>query len=338
MRRSCRLRLSFAAVATLLALAAAAPALAAHATCATDPWAFREGGCGNFFSIGASVGQVAGSGSERVYHYPLGEKTLLSDLKWDFKDVTIAGVTASTGFGDRYIVNIGFWSAIRGGSGLMVDHDWLSSEPVAKAVAPDDGNWTHESRHPDTSLDGGTMLDLSVSFLALRVRPFSLRGMLGYKRDAWSWSARGGTYVYSEQEYRDSTGSFQPGVQVIEYKQTYSIPYLGVGANWTTRAFLADIHLLASPAVWASDTDYHNLRDITFKGDFFGGLYVGVGLTATWAISERWAATLGGEYQSITRLTGDETMITRDGTRVFQNGVGMGMNALLYSLGVNWRF
>jgi outer membrane protease len=331
-------RLPLAAVAAVLALLTATPSTAMHATGAADPWSFQIGDDGNFFSVGASVGLVEGTCSEKVFNYPAGKKFLLSDLKWDYRDVTLGGVMASAGVGGRYRANVGYWSAFRGGTGLMVDRDWVYDDAAAQAVVPDDSNWTHESRHPDTSLDGGTMLDVNVSVLALRDAPFSLRGVLGFKRDTWNWSARGGTYIYSDPGFRDSAGTFAAGEQVIEYRQEYSIPYLGIGGNWSTPRFLMDAHLLASPAVWASTADYHDMRDLTFEGDFFGGVYLGLGLTATYAITPRWAVTLRGEYQSISHLTGDLTM-TSQGTRtVYADACGVGMDALMYSLGTSFRF
>lgn len=319
-------------------LAAAEPSLAMHATGAADPWSFQAGGGGTFFSIGASVGQVAGTCSEKIFSHPLGREFLLSELKWDYRSVTITGLMASAGIGGRYRVNVGYWSALAGGHGLMVDRDWIYRDSVTAGLVPGDANWTDESRHPDTSLDGGTMLDLNVNVLALRAAPFSLRGILGFKRDAWDWSARGGTYVYSSSGFRDNVGAFEPDRQVIEYKQTYAVPYLGIGGNWSTRSFLVDTHLLLSPAIRASSTDYHDLRDMTFAGDFSGGFYVGLGLTTTYAVTQRWAVTFRGEYQSISRLTGDMTVTTSDGRWVYQDAAGVGTDALMYSLGTSWRF
>ncbi len=338
MRRSRRLRLSLVAVASIVTLSAATTSLAMHATGAADPWSFQTGDGGNFFSIGASFGQVQGTCSEKIFDYPLGKKFLLSDLKWDFRDVTLAGMMTSAGLGGWCRVNIGYWSAFLGGRGFMVDHDWIYTNSTTETLVPDDTNWTHESRHPDTNLDGGSMFDLNVNILALRAAPFTLRGILGFKSDVWSWSARGGTYIYSNNGFRDTVGAFESQEQVIEYEQNYTLPYLGIGGNWSSPTFLMDIHLLMSPTTWASTTDFHNLRDTTFKGDYFGGYYVGVGLTVTWSITQRWAATLRGEYQSISRLTGDVTMTTSDDLWFFPDACGVGMDALMYSLGTSYRF
>lgn len=338
MRPSCRLRISFVAVALTFAVYGAAPLQAMHATGAADAWSFRRGDDGNFISIGASAGQIAGTSSEKIFDYPHGKKFLLSDLKWDYQKVTIAGVMASAGVGGRYRVNVGYWSAFSGGSGLMVDRDWIYSDAETETLVPDDTNWTHESRHPDTSLDVGTMFDLNTNMLVLRAAPFSLRAILGFKWDTWDWSARGGTYTYSSSSFRDTVAAFGSDEKAIEYKQSYTIPYLGLGVNWSTRRFLMDLHLLASPAIWASSTDYHNMRDTTFEGDYFGGLYVGLGLTATWAVTQRWAVTLRGEYQSISRLTGDMTVTTPDNRYVYADGGGVGMDALMFTLGTSFQF
>lgn len=337
MRRPRRLRPALIAIAAMLTAPAAAPALAMHATGAADPWSFQGGG-GAFFSIGASVGQVVGNCSETLFQYQGGRKSLLSDLEWDYRNVTLAGMMASAGVGSRYRFNFGYWATFPGGSGLMVDRDWAYGDSGGQAVVPDDSNWTIESRHPDTSLDGGSMLDLNVNFLALRATPFTLRGILGFKRDTWSWSARGGTYIYTNPGFPDTVGAFPSGEQVIEYRQNYAVPYLGIGGNWSAASFLMDVHLLMSPAIWASTTDYHNLRDLTFTSEFLGGVYAGLGLTATYAITRRWAVTIRGEYQSMSHLTGDLTVTTPGSRSIYPDASGISMDALMYSLGTSWRF
>ncbi len=338
MRRSYRSRLVSVLVASALGAFAAEPALAMHASGATGPWSLRTAGDGGFVSFGVSVGQFSGTASELVFDYPLGRKFKISELTWDLEDIAVAGVQASAGFGGRWRVDLGVWSAINEGSGMMVDRDWIYDDAETLSLDPGDDNWTHESLHPDTSVDAGTMFDLNLSVLALHSGPFSLRGIFGFKSDLWRWSARGGTYVYSVAEFRDSSGSFESGVQVIEYEQQYAIPYLGIGADWTTPTLSVDGHLLLSALVSASDSDYHNLRDTRFEGEFTGGTYVGLGVAATWAFAPRWFATLGVEYESVAGLTGDVTMSGPDGRWRFPDGGGVDMNAVLATLGAGYRF
>jgi outer membrane protease len=292
------------------------------------------------FSLGASVGLVEGTAQEVVFYYPRGRKVQTSELIWDLKDVVMGGVHGSVDLGRRFRFTVDAWSALTGGTGMMVDRDWRYSSSVSAFLVPTDYNWTDESRHPDTSLDKGIVVDPRLSILALQAGPFALRGLVGYKYDAWKWTARGGTYLYSTEYYgsRDATGTFLKGQKVITYEQQYSIPYFGVGASWTRPAFQVEMHGLFSRSVFGSDSDYHVLRGVLFEGDFSGGTFFGLGLNATWAFAPHWCATLGVEYQSIPVITGDVTISGDEGPGSYGNGGGMGMSATRFALGVGYRF
>lgn len=329
------------ALAAFLATFATVPARAVSARVRADPWSETRSKAGGVsFSIDASLGVLEGTASELVYDYPAGNKFKISELTWDLKDVVMAGVEGSVGFGRRFRLNVGVKSALAGGEGLMVDRDWDYPESVTAFLNASDQNWTHESRHPDTSLDEGTMVDLSLSVVAMQSGPFSLRGIVGYKHDTWKWSARGGTFIYST-EYpgsRDLIGMFPEGVSIITYEQRYSIPHVGVGASWTQPSFQLDARLLFSPLVSASDSDYHVLRGVLFEGDFSGGTYLGLGLKATWTITRHWSAALGVEYQSLPERIGDVTITGLEGNGYFAGGGAIALSATTMTLGAGFRF
>jgi len=187
-------------------------------------------------------------------------------------------------------------------------------------------------------LDRGIILDQSLSILALELGKFSLSGIVGFKYDTWKWTARGGTYTYSYDGFRDTTGSFPAGREVITYEQKYSIPYFGVGASWAPSAFQLETHLLFSPLVFATDSDYHALRGVLFEGEFSGGIYFGAGLNAVWSFSPHWSVALGVEYQTIPQITGDVTISGDEGNYVFGGGAGLGMSAASVTLGAGFHF
>jgi outer membrane protease len=338
MSRSRRFPIPSLVFAAALAALAPAPAHAMHATGQPGPGSLQTTTGGFSFSLGTSVGLVEGTASELVYYYPNGRKFKLSELTWDLKDVVMAGLHGSMGIGRRFRLNLGVWSALTEGDGMMVDRDWAYAPGVAAFLEPNDQNWTHESQHPDTSLDKGMIVDTNANIMALQAGPFSFHGILGLKYDTWKWSARGGTYVYSSEGFRDTAGSFPAGAQVITYEQQYLIPYAGLRVSGTWPAFQLESHLLYSPLVSASDSDYHVLRGVLFEGDFSGGTYVGLGLNATWAFARHWSATLGAEYQSISEITGDITISGEEGYGSFGDAAGIAMNAMLFSLGVGYRF
>jgi plasminogen activator len=330
------------AVAAACALALLALGLGrALAFQAVNPQPFAAGPGAPRFSVGASLGMLSGTGKELVFDYPRGEKFKTSELTWEFSEVAVAGVQASAGFGGRLRVNAGVWAALDGGSASMVDRDWLYGGAIdAGLITPgqiSDADWTHESRHPDTSVDSAVMLDLNLTWEALQSGAFALRGIAGYKQDALTWSARGGTFVYSVDRFRDRAGRF-PDVEVIRYEQVYRIPYLGVAASWSRPAFSAEAHLLASAWVSAEDTDHHRLRDTVFTGEFSGGTFVAAGVSATWAFSPRWYARAAFESQSIPEITGDVTMDAPEGRATFGSGGGVALDATLLSAEVGLRF
>jgi plasminogen activator len=224
----------------------------------------------------------------------------------------------------------------------MVDRDWLFSDAiVAGLIGVDDigdDDWTHESKHPDTTLEKGSMLDLNLAGDFWQAGSFTVSGILGYKTDSWKWSARGGTYTYSVNAFRDTLGVFPDDQEVIAYEQEYKIPYLGIGAAWSGETFAVDGRLLLSNWVSATDTDDHVLRSTIFEGDFSDGTFVGVGVGAVWNFAPRWFATAALDYQSISEMTGDVTMRSPQGTAVFKDGGGVAQDSLLLSLGAGLAF
>jgi outer membrane protease len=342
MNQAHRFRIVFAAFVAALAASVPLPLQAIQTSGPTGSGSPRPAGGGMDFSFAAEIGRLGGTASELVFDYPFGSKTKISELTWDLKDVTVAGVRASARLGARFRLHAGFWSALDEGSGDMVDRDWLYTDESFLELTPDEGNWTHESRHPETSVDEGTMFDVNLSVLAFESGAFSLSGVLGYKRDSWSWSSRGGTFVYSDEDFRDLSGDFEDlfgkDVLVIEYEQTYSIPYLGVSLSWAAPTFSFEGHALYSPAVSATDRDYHALRERLFEGDFSGGTYVGLGLNAAWTFAPQWFASLGLEYQSVLEMTGDVTVTSPEVRGTYGDSGGVAMDATMITLGAGYRF
>jgi plasminogen activator len=322
------------AVVSLLALSVltAVPARAMHASSAPPGGPQAQVGPVSF-SLGASIGLVDGTAYERVYA-PQVRDFKVSELTWDLKNIAMVGVQGTAEIEKRFRINLGYWSAVSEGDGSMVDRDWLLLD------ADSDDEWTHESRHPDTTLDSGSMLDLNLDVRAFSLGALSVSGIFGYKRDEWEWSARGGDYVYtwdtngdgliSGDEFRAYRGSFPDGQLVIKYRQEYEVPYLGVGCEGEWGTFGVHGHLLYSPWVSAADHDDHVLRDITFEGDFSDGSWFGAGLSANWLFAPRWFATAAVEYQKYDEMTSDVT--------IYGDSSSVEMETVMLLLAAGFRF
>lgn len=335
-------RLAAALLAAAFVACAPEAARALHASAPDGPPALRVGGDGLSFSLGASVGMLDGAATELAYYYPHGSRYKLSELKWDLSQVAVAGLQASVGLGRRARFSLGYWSALNEGGGMMVDRDWLYSEDWAPFIEPTDRNWTDESRHPDTTVDKGRVVDLNLSVLALEYGAFSCSGIVGYRSDTWGWSARGGTFVYSFNSYRDTTGDFEQyygaDALVIEYEQRFTIPYVGVGVAWEAPALRVKGHFLVSGLVSATDRDNHVLRDVVFEGDFSRGAYLGLGVGAAWTFAPQWYATLDIAYQSIAENTGNVRKSGAEGDQAYASGGGIALETAMGSLGIARRF
>ena len=293
------------------------------------------------FTLGASVGLVDGTAYERVYA-PEVREFKVSELKWDIKDVVMAGFQGAVDYRGVFRVSLDYRSAMTDDGGEMVDRDWLLR------TSNSDDQWTHESRHPDTTVDSGSVFDASVDVRAYSAGSFSLRGILGYRLEEWEWSARGGTYTYTwdanddgfitQDEYRAYRGSFPDGQLVITYRQEYKMPYLGLGCEGAWGPVRVQGRLLYSPWVSAEDHDYHALRDMTFDGTFSDGEWFGASLAGRWSFLPRWYATAGVEYQQYSEVIGDVTAYGSEGGGYLEDGGGMELETVTLQLGAGFRF
>jgi plasminogen activator len=292
-------------------------------------------------TLGASFGQLAGTAYERVYAPEIREFKV-SELKWDLKDVAMGGVQGTLGFGSRFRLNLGYWIPLNEGSGEMVDTDWEFLNTTSE------DQWTKQSRHPDTAVDSGSVLDINLDYRVYTAGSFSVSGILGYRRNEWEWSSRGGSFVYSwdlnndgfitPDEFRVDQGSFPDGQLVITYRQQYEVPYLGLGLDGAFGPVEVQGHLLYSPWVSAEDHDVHVLRDTTFDGDFSGGSWFGLGVSARWFFLPRWYATLGVEYEKYDEIVGTVTQAGPEGRFVFDGGGSVEPETVLLLFGAGVRF
>lgn len=325
-------RVGFSCVAALLlsSLAAGGTATAMQASTPV-PWQLQSASGELTFGVGVSVGTVAGTAYERVYVPEVYPGYKGSELVWDLEGIVLVGAQGTVAYGRRFRANLGLWSAVNEGTGGMVDYDWFY-------VGED---WSNRSEHPDTSLDEGIVLDVNLGVMAFQAGPFSLHGVLGYKSETWKWSARGGSYIYSDLEndgFRDQRGSFPDGELGIVYEQKYSVPYAGFGmaAEWSR--FRVESHVLYSPWVMAEDTDDHVIRETLFTGEFSGGTYVGIGASATWHLTSRLSLTGSLESEKISEIIGDVTIDAPEGTFSERDGGSVEISTLMLSLAAAFRF
>ena len=203
------------------------------------------------FVLRGSVGIAGITANEHVYYFTSGPENL-SLLKWE-STAPIASVDAKARFGDAWTLRGHIDAAISGDS-TMTDYDWLGFSP---SLNFDD--WDHRSISPNTSLDwylNGSIAvgrDLPISD-ALTV---NFNG--GFKYTDVQWTAKGGTFIYSNAGFRDTTGTI-PNVNAVRYRQQLPTVFLGADASVKDGPWSLDTTTKAGLVVYGLSTDDHYLR------------------------------------------------------------------------------
>jgi plasminogen activator len=243
-----------------------------------------------------SIGVLNGEANEIVYDTSNGAE--ISHLEWQIDNVAMVGAGISFTPASWLKINTDIWVNISDGSGSMDDYDWTSSNLP----------WTDWSHHDDMTVDQIFFFDLNAEMPVLKRQAGTIFGIVGVKRDNFEMSASGGDYIYSNNGFRDSTGSFPDDLQVISYEQTYTVPYLGLG-------FQADYHplsftgrIIGSGLVDLETKDTHYLRNVVFEDDFETGNMLALDVGFTYSFSNRLQLMGGFHYQYYDEVKGSTTI------------------------------
>ncbi|MCF8068541.1 MAG: omptin family outer membrane protease [Desulfobacterales bacterium] len=275
-----------------------------------------------------SFGKLDGEAHELVYTNS-GRK--LSELIWELEDVYLAGLSFSTNPDERFHFNVGFWSALNDGDGYMDDYDWLdNSRP---------NQWSDWSHSP-VDLIKGYMFDMNVDVKFWSNDYAAISGILGFKYDHWKWDAIGGDYIYSVGGgFRNWTGSFPDSVG-ISYKQSFYVPYGGIGGSLNFSRFHFNTYFKYTPFAWADDVDHHVMRDLVFYDTFTGIDYFSYGAEGSFFITNKWFLSVAADFQEYKETVGDtEIEDLKTGGRGFiSKGAGISHEDFYLSATVGFRF
>ncbi|TAN38250.1 MAG: omptin family outer membrane protease [Verrucomicrobia bacterium] len=286
-------------------------------------------------SVQGSVGLLNGSALETVYTGVEGSRYKVSELDWDIKNVVMVGANLSVTLHNQIWLNAGLWGAATHGSGQMNDWDWLLGEQGSP--------WTDWSLS-EVDVTRASLLDLNVAVEVLRVGDWGLRGIAGYKYNAWQWEDHGVRHIYSSNPavpggFRNDVAE-ENGHTGIIYEQWFHIPYLGAGLNYTNGGWVVDGYALVGPYVIASDRDQHLNRRLLFEEDFSGGQYFGAGVRAAYVFQSGLFLGAALDGQAIPEIIGDTTIVDqRTGARSTSgNTAGIANQAWMLALSGGYKF
>jgi plasminogen activator len=248
-----------------------------------------------------SLGLLNGDADEIVYNPGNGAK--VSQLEWELDNVAMLGAGISISPKSWLKLNGDIWINISEGNGAMNDYDWLL--PTSE--------WSDWSYHEDTEVDRVIMLDLSADLTFHAAQHAQFFGILGFKRDSFEWTARGGDFVYSVNGFRDTTGSIPGELQVVSYEQTFLFPYIGLGFEVDFAPVTFKGRIIGSTLVDVEAEDTHYLRGLMFDDSFETGSMIAVDLGVSYHLSKRLHVTGGLHYQNYDEVQGS-TIITDQST------------------------
>lgn len=247
------------------------------------------------------AGYVNGESQELVLD---GSETL-SQLDWKIRQLWVLGGTAKLHLrDDTFHISIDGWNKLTAAKSTMVDRDYEDED--------DPSLRTHISRHPDTHLKTAYAIDAEFDYdfyqFCFNDSPLKLGFLCGYKHMQLKWKSFGGTF-----DYESVTGFFDPSILVISFKETFSIPYVGLQINWQWNdCFEARIYGKFSSIANVRNHDLHNLRDIVFEDDFHNATYWIVGAEVRWSLCQWLDLDLRYSYEQLNKVQGT-SKVTQEG-------------------------
>lgn len=290
---------------------------------AQDGAATRQSGSVTYF---AGVGTANITAGEYVYD---GDYKL-SQLDWESKGVKTATIGGEVEIGYSWKlkgrVDVGV-----GGNGFMEDRDWLDT------TYPD---WTHQSLHPDTDIDRyiNVLLEAERAVIDTGATRVNIGGGVGYTNV--KWTARGGSYIYSDVTLYDTVGNFQDGQKVITYEQRIPTIFLSAGAEQRIGALTLSGTLRGGAAIGYKGVDDHWLRDLRFTDTLDPAPMLGATVTADYKVLQSTSIYVGGDFQKIFKTRGDAHVrnTVTGASASFEDGAAAEFQSIMITAGVKGTF
>lgn len=274
-------------------------------------------------------GYLSSEAHEYLYWPNAGGHTA-SELVWEMEPSLMIGIGGS--FRPAPWLNFGadLWVKVGEGDGYMEDYDWLVPGL----------NWTDKSVHGNTDVTTAVIFDINAEFSVYSTDRFVLNCIAGFRRDNFEWEARGGSYVYSMNSFRDTSGTFPQQELAITYEQVFDVPYLGIGVAGDLGRFHLAAKLTGSILVRGETTDHHHMRDIVSYGDFNDGEMWAIDVALAYDITDCIGIRAAYFYEYYDTMKGNSRWHYNDyGYSVkYANNAGADLKTSMFSMALSYVF
>ncbi|ELO4999912.1 omptin family outer membrane protease [Escherichia coli] len=281
-----------------------------------------------------NLGTLSGQTKERVYDPEEGGRKI-SQLNWKYSNAAI--IKGTINWEPLPILSVGAsgWTTFSHKGGNMVDRDWNNE------YIPD--IWTDESRHPDTRLNFANEFDLNIKGWLVNEPDYRLGLIAGYQESRYSFTARGGSYIYSSEEgFRDAVGSFPDRERAIGYKQHFKMPYIGLTGSYRYEDFELGGIFKYSSWVDSFDNDEHYSPDkrISYHSKVKNQNYYSVAVNAGYYITPDAKVYIEGTWNRITNKKGNTSLYNRNdnSSEYYKNIAGIESYNFITTAGLKYSF
>lgn len=280
------------------------------------------------------IGVIDITANEIVYR-DTGSSTKNSQLIWESTaPLASAEITARSDSG--WTARLSGQGALEGG-GFMRDYDWVAEFTNGNSL----DDWSDRSVHPATTLDHyySASLALGHDFQASDNLLINLNGGVSYA--SVKWSAKGGSFTYSESAFRDTNGEVEDDTVVIGYEQTYPVAFAGIDTNYTAGAWTFGAAVKGGFTFSASDLDNHWVEEERTNTKLDPAPVLTLAGSVGYKVNDSVTLFASGSYEKIFRGRGDiYPFDTSTGTPydTYRDGGGADFSAATLTFGVKASF
>jgi len=256
----------------------------------------------------------------------------LSHLTWKTQNAPVSTFGVRQRLTDFLIFNFESRFLDRQSKSVMDDYDWLYTNT---------SDWSDWSHHEDTSLTQAEAYNINLTFTLIGNNKNYFALVTGYKKETIAWKSYGGTYVYSDDSFRDSSGSFTPGSPAIDYKQEYATPYYGLKLGALFGNWLYTLQAITSNNVKLEAIDIHHARNLAFKDTFEPGTMNNYKFGIGYLLGDNFSINFAYELQNYEEARGStvrSSTVTGNVTGGCVNCAGSDNTNTTSSIGVSFYF
>ncbi|MDH4439846.1 MAG: omptin family outer membrane protease [Rhizobium sp.] len=291
---------------------------------------FAQDGLASSGSGGVTYFAGIGLANIKAGEYVYDGDRKLSQLDWESKGVKTGTIGAQMEIGYNWRIK-GQIDVGLGGNGYMEDRDWQDASY---------SGWTDQSLHDDTELDRyvNLLIEADRAVIDNGSTRIGLGGGIGYT-DV-KWTARGGSYIYTDVTLHDTVGNFADGEKGISYEQRIPTLFLSANAEQQIGKFKLSGTLRGGASFASKGVDDHWMRDLHFTDTMDIGPMMGAAVSADYQFLPSAALYVAGDFQKIFKTRGDaEVRDTVTGaTDSFDDGAAADYQSITVSAGVKGSF